>query len=1387
MKKTARPETVALKAALLLTLLLPAVSQAQQTKALIVPLQLSVHWYVIIGGLLVVSVLMFLIFQRRYKTTRQELEDVTAELSITRNRLTETNTQLETEKKNHSSTNTRYTNILFEAGVGMFQLDLSGKCIYINDELQQMSGLYPKKAMKEGIQSAVHPDDKEKFLEAWDRFVEKDKAIFEHKFRFLLSRDRINHVVCRGRRVRNVRKNIESYIFWVTDVTPFHNDILAEKAETGRFANFINTTVEGFYKLVPESPIPLSSKPELVAEKIMKTMVLGDCNDSFSAIYGAKPADLVGKSIGEMKDGCGFFKTIEVVQEFARNEYKAENIESVRLDPKGGRVNLVHNVMGIIEDGNLLGIWGYQNDVSTQKRDIAELNNRVGFMHRILDSLPADVHVKDTRCQYLYASKKLADRTGIAQEEWIGKTIFEIMPGAPKDYDVLAVEAMKTGTLKRTERKFEAQGKKGWMENNQIPLVSKDGLVEGVISLSIDITDRKKREERALSERTDLETKLVNTQNELADSRSQNTMLSTRFSEIQQKYDAADATRSESEKRYQHSLVEAKKVEEELRRSEQGLLTRQKQLEEQLTKRLEDLDAETDKRVKWEELLQIKEDELRKLEENIAELNEHYAQETELREKAEGVQRTMQVSMTKMRAKLADLEDNRESEIEQLNAEHQTAIEAEHSGRKKAENQLARTKEFLESTQEQVKRMTEQHAQELEEEVAERKVAADKLLKGMEELETLRKEFGQRLEEETKAIKSELAQKQIREKAMRKHEKDQEQRIKELERTLNQKSKDYAEQLQAREGVEVEKNQIEQKMEKLTQQQQEMLDREREKMNLSVADIRLGEVKIRKKVKELEEAKAKLEEDVRVRENFMEKARHEQQKLEAELKKAQAKLKQQTGEQSKVIASETSELRKQLHTMEKATQDMKVKLGGLKVEKSEVEKNLETRNAELKKAAREYRKVVDAYKVAQAKLQEMTDSQDSLMIQQTGDLKAEVKKLQRSEQMLQQREKELLGRIKGNQDEMDKLKATLKDETDHRYEAEKKLRELEVTLRSTLQDSDNVLRQEAEILKRKVEDAKKNEAGLITELKLAEATVKNRDTTLADLKAEQKTIEDKLRKAESKLADAEQVHQAELKKTLAEAKKLGSKDSKLVEELTEIVRDSLEPVVTTTSLLEKSESLSAEMKRRVATANHSCQGLMNTMNYRAELNQLSSGKQKLNETNIDLHDLMTDIDKQFTPRAEANKLFFAVSFAQYQASSNVPKHVMADADKLNKTLSILLSYALDNTSKGRLGLHATREASDSDSVSIAFELAYTPEKKNDELLNGVFDSESDAVIDMKYGLTLARRYIKLLGGDVKLEQRDAGITALTVTLPFKRSGSDIVMPKGDDNSKAGAA
>jgi len=263
--------------------------------------------------------------------------------------------------------------------------------------------------------------------------------------------------------------------------------------------------------------------------------------------------------------------------------------------------------------------------------------------------------------------------------------------------------------------------------------------------------------------------------------------------------------------------------------------------------------------------------------------------------------------------------------------------------------------------------------------------------------------------------------------------------------------------------------------------------------------------------------------------------------------------------------------------------------------------------------------------------------------------------------------------------------------------------------------------------------------------------------------------------------------QDELQQTIDEAHAANRMNSKIVDEVTETVQTTLDPVVDSAVTIEKAENLTPEQQLDMAAINRNCRTLIDTMNYRRELSHMADGSDEVEPSKCDLHELIKGLDGQFSKRAETKKLFFAISYAQYQSANNVPKFVEADGQKVQKVLGILLGYALAHTEKGRLGLHASRKVDEGDSISVAFELAYTGKAKKDKLLSQVFGPDGAGAEDLQYGLTLVQRLVRMLGGEIAVEYRQGDITALTIDFPFKKVDSEIVMPRQDDEREVGAA
>lgn len=1420
-----------------------------------------------IGALLVVSIILIFKFRSGYKSTSMQLADITTELEHARQRFTETNQQLEKTESSLKKTTQRYQGILFDARIGMFQMDPEGKCTYINTALQKMSGLYPKKALNEGLQSAIHPDDKAQFDQAWQAFTKGNES-FAVRFRFKQAKGPDVHVSCLANKVFNDQKKIESYIGWVSNVTDFHQAHLHEQAATSHYARFLEDAIEGYYHLAPETPIPLDDNADQMATAIMTGMKLVTCNENFAGLYGTSPSDLKGKEIKSLPKGCGPFKNTDAVKKLIEDEYKLIGFESIRQDPRGNRLNLLNNVIGIIEDNKLVGIWGCQRNISQLKREKEELISQAQFMHRILDTLPADVNVKDTRCRYLYASRKLAERTGISQENWIGKTIFEVMPATPRDHDKNAINVMKTGKLSRIERSFEARKKTGWMETVQIPLVSDEGLIEGVVGLSFDTTDRKMKEDETLKIRKQLEDQLQHRTSELQESQAEFGKTATELRKTSQELDVRKAELENQRNEFEKKLNERKRVEQLLQNNEETLITRQKQLEEQLASRIVELESKTDKRKKWEELITIKETELKKLEEFSSDRSKQLEEEIARRKQTESDLKASLDELEKNRSELEAMDEAHQQKLTALTDSHKKAFDSEHSAREAAESQLKKTTVALQGAQKRIQTLLEQHTVELEHEVAERKTASTKLIQNAEELDELKQKFNARIEEETKALKQELAKKQIHENALRQQGKDLDARIKDLEKTLQTKIQENNKQIEAREGAEVQRQQIEQKLEQMNTHQGQLIERETQKLNLNIAEIRLEEVKLRKAVSDLQQKKEALEALEKTRASELEKAVGEQQKLSTLLSEAEEKLESLKKDQDSLVARETKALQDDLQKLQHTERELHQQEELLIKQGKELEETIKKLSANLKNETKNREIVEKELQELQLEFDASQENISTLIKEQTTELSEQIKQHQKNEEALKKTENTL-------RKQADDLQKTIETRTLELAEAQKQREKAELELAQVIERSSQgskeieakiaAIRKEHLVEIERVKDEHKDlrkkekyyrtlfhdsaEAFLQIDLKSGAIELANsaavqlfgEETTdaitgktigaLSPKQQPENTPSDDMAKArlhsaietghesfewQFLKADKETFHslvslstiqidenqvllavindistlkqqQADLQQAIEEAHAANRMSSKIVDELNETVQTSLTPVVTSAAVIEKAENLSEEQKVDMQVINRNCRTLIDTMNYRCELSHLTDGTDEVAPSKCDLHGLIKDLDQQFSQRAETKKLFFAISYAQYQSANNVPKFVETDEQKVRAVMGILLGYALAHTEKGRLGLHAARQSDKGDSISVAFELAYTGKEKEDSRLSNIFGSDHTEAEDMKYGLTLAQRYVRMLGGTIALEYRKSDVTALTINFPFKKVASEIVMPTKNAEVKKGAA
>ncbi|MCU0857494.1 MAG: PAS domain S-box protein, partial [Pontiellaceae bacterium] len=452
--------------------------------------------FITIGVLLLlfaVSVFFLFFYRKRYIRFLTRCDELEPALKKTKEKLAEATQDLQKTSRKLNEDNLLNEQLLKGAGAGIFKLNKDGDCIYINSRLEQLIGFPMEMVVHDGLINSVHPDDRAQVQAEWKTFAERDD-VCGSMYRFLKGDGQVVYVRCRGSAIRDGSYNVIGYLGILMDVTDQVNECAAHKTMEARSRYFAQEIAGGFYELRPEKPISAGLSPNEIAEKIQQTMSVFSCNTVMAEMCGLPVNELTGSRLASLAGGCGIFENVDRAREFVVSGFKLLGTEVMRKDRRGNPVHFRNDAVGIVENGFLVSIWGSQHDISRQKREIEKLNGRVEFLGNVLDTLPAEIFVKDTRCRFLYVSRGFSERTGIPSEDWIEKTVFELMPGTPRNVNKNSIEVMKTGEMHREVDSCQTKDGAGWVETLETPLASSDGLIEGVVGLSIDVTERTRRE-----------------------------------------------------------------------------------------------------------------------------------------------------------------------------------------------------------------------------------------------------------------------------------------------------------------------------------------------------------------------------------------------------------------------------------------------------------------------------------------------------------------------------------------------------------------------------------------------------------------------------------------------------------------------------------------------------------------------------------------------------------------------------------------------------------------------------------------------------------------------------------------------------------------------------
>lgn len=154
-------------------------------------------------------------------------------------------------------------------------------------------------------------------------------------------------------------------------------------------------------------------------------------------------------------------------------------------------------------DNVVVGMLSIIHDITDEYHLRKQLLERGAFVESLVDNLPLMIAAFDKDLNYTAWNNATEQLYGLKREAVLGKNMLELLPGMRNtDIHRYVEKAFAGETIHRQDAKYQSFD--GYYDNYLVPIRGNDGSVNSVISIGVDITARKRNEERIEQQNAEL-------------------------------------------------------------------------------------------------------------------------------------------------------------------------------------------------------------------------------------------------------------------------------------------------------------------------------------------------------------------------------------------------------------------------------------------------------------------------------------------------------------------------------------------------------------------------------------------------------------------------------------------------------------------------------------------------------------------------------------------------------------------------------------------------------------------------------------------------------------------------------------------------------------------